>query len=207
MEIINQIYDAIVPARYGRIWRTWDFIRYDIPNFLKNVWVFRAELTRAWDWDSMSSLSFMKLHLSRVADYLEVHGNEVPESRLKKVEKIRRAVKLLDLHIDEKFIEWAEQEMGETLVDSQIYFEKIEGSSNSIMKDRLTDDEKAHNGRIYNRAQEIAKDTWLELFEIIRGQDLKVYSVLVDLYKNDEAKMATLWDNWFDGSGIKHWWD
>jgi hypothetical protein len=160
-----------------------------------------------FDWDSMGSMRIAKSHLERVADYLETKGNEVHESRDKKVKMIRRAVELLALHLEEDFIEWAEREMGQTLVDSQIYFEKIVGSDCSVMKDRLTEEERAHNGSIYKRANEIAKETWMELFEILRGQDTQVYSILVDLHKDDHKKQADLWDGWYDGSGLKHWWD
>lgn len=190
-----------------RIVRALDTVRYDIPNFLKNAWRYRHEITNTYDWDSMGSLRYTKAHLERVADYIEKRGHEVEESRLKKVEKIRRAVELIDLHLEELFTDWAEREMGETLYDSQIYFEKIEGTDLSQMKDRLSPEERAHNGRIYDRAQEIAKETWMELFGILRGQDPGIYEILADFSKGDHKKQAELWSDWFDGSGMKHWWD
>jgi hypothetical protein len=189
------------------ILRTIDRVRYDFPNFLKNAWIYRKALTDTHDFDAMSGLRITGAHLKRVADYLETRGNEVEEHRLKKVKMMRRAVELIELHLEEEFIEWAEREMGEAVVDGQIYFEKIGGSDYSMMKDRLTAEEKAHNGRIYKRAQEIATETWMELFEILRGQDTRVYSILTDLYREDYHKQAELWEDWFDGSGLKHWWD
>lgn len=187
--------------------RTIDRIRYDFPNFLRNAWCYRHALTNTFDWDSLSGMRITAAHLSRVADYLETKGHDSEESRLKKVKMIRRAVELIDLHLEEKFIDWAEAEMKETLFDSQIYFEKIEGSDLSHMKDRLTEDERAHNGRIYKRAQEIAKETWLELFEILRGQDSRIYQIMMDMHKGDPKRQSEIWDDWFDGSGMKHWWD
>ena len=207
MEIIKKVYDTIAPRRYGRLWRTWDSVRYDIPRFLRNAWYYRAELTNTFEWDAMGSLRFTKAHLEKVAEYLEKHGHEVEESRLLKVQKIRRAVELLDLHLEERFTEWAEKEMGETLFDSGIYFEKIEGTDLSEMKNRLTDSEKEHNGKIYKRANEIAKETWQELFDILRGQDTRIYSIMADFHKGDHKRLAELWNDWFDGSGFKHWWD
>ena len=97
--------------------------------------------------------------------------------------------------------------MGEKLFDSQIYFKRIEGTDLSEMKDRLTEEQKQHNGRIYKRAQEIAKETWMELFEILRGQDTRIYSAIADFHRDDHKKRAELWESWFDGSGFKHWWD
>ena len=204
---IPKLISSLLPAKYGRLWRAWDFVRYDIPNFLRNTWVFRAELTRTFDWDAMTSLRLMKAHLGRVADYLEKNGLLVEDSRFKKVEKIRRAIALMDLHLEERFIDWAEEDLEEKLVDRGIYFEKQEDGDYSVMKDRLTDSERDHNGRIYARAQEIATETWMELFEIIRGQDLRAYTVLVDLYRDDYRMQSNLWGDWFNGSGLKHWWD
>lgn len=189
------------------ILRTIDRVRYDFPNFLKNAWIYRAELTNTFDWDGTSGMRITAAHLKRVADYIEVKGHEVEESRLKKVKMIHRAVELIELHLEEDFISWAEQEMDEKIIDGQIYFEKIEGSEYSQMKDRLTEDEKAHNGRIYKRAQEIATETWMELFEILRGQDSRVYRIMVDMHKGDSKRQFEIWDDWFDGSGLKHWWD
>jgi len=207
MSMINKLVKLIKPAPYGRLWRTWDKIRYDFPNFLRNIWIYRSELTHTYDWDGTGTLKFTKAHLERVANYLETRGHEVEESRLKKVKMIRRAVELMDLHIEERFTEWAELEMSETLFDSKIYFEKIEDSDLSEMKDRLTPEEKAHNGRIYKKADEIAKETWQELFEILRGQDTRIYTVLREIDGGDHRKQAELWDAWFDGSGLKNWWD
>jgi hypothetical protein len=207
MKNAKKILKFIMPRPYGRLWRAWNRVRYDLPNFLRNVWIYRAELTHTYDWDGTGTLEFTKAHLERVANYLEKRGNEVEESRLKKVKMIRRAVELIDLHLEERFIDWAEAEMDERLIDSQIYFQKIEGSNLSEMKDHLTDEGRAHNGRIYERANEIAKETWQELFEILRGQDTRIYSILRELEDGDHRKQSEIWEAWFDGSGLKHWWD
>lgn len=207
MKDAKKILKFIMPRPYGRLWRAWSTVRHDIPNYLRNCWIYREQLTNTFDWDGLGCLKIMAAHLERVANYLEKSGHEVEESRLQKVKMIRRAVELMRLHIEEDFISWAEEEMGETLIDSQIYFEKIEDSDMSVMKDRLTDEEREHNGRIYNRANDIAKDTWMELFEILRGQDIRIYQILMELENGDRSKQSDVWNAWFDGSGLKHWWD
>ena len=52
-----------------------------------------------------------------------------------------------------------------------------------------------------------AANEWDELFKILKGQDYKEYRKLVKLDKKKEIKNDNLWDEWFDGSGIKGWWD
>jgi len=199
----------LMPSLYWTLKRKLDWIAYTVPNFFRNVYRFRNILANTYDWDATACLRMMKIHLERVANYLETNGQEVKEHRLKKVEKIRRAVALLELHSEEDFISWAEERTGEKVIETDYYFEKSEEHKGCYqMKDHLTDEEKAHNGRIYKAAQEIATETWKELFDILRGQDPEVYHILLELSKSSDPKQSSdLWFNWFDGSGLKHWWD
>jgi hypothetical protein len=71
---------------YNVAWRT---IRYNIPNFLKNVWYFRAELYDFESWDYRFNLNLFQKSLESTADYLENYGIEEDASRKKKVAKIR----------------------------------------------------------------------------------------------------------------------
>ena len=49
--------------------------------------------------------------------------------------------------------------------------------------------------KVFNRAREIEKQEWDELFVILKGQDYTKFDKKID------------WDKQFDGSGIKGWWD
>jgi len=77
---------------YNKLWRT---IRYNIPNFLKNVWYFRAELYDFEPWDYRFNLNLFQKSLEATVDFLEKHGIEEEESRMKKIAKIRRVIELL----------------------------------------------------------------------------------------------------------------
>ena len=48
---------------------------------------------------------------------------------------------------------------------------------------------------MFDRAREIERQEWDELFTILKGQDYTKFDKDVD------------WDEQFDGSGIKGWWD
>jgi hypothetical protein len=61
--------------------------------------------------------------------------------------------------------------------------------------DNETEEEKAHNKKVYERASEIEEQEWNELFELLKGQDYKNFNKEIDWYKQ------------FNGSGIKNWWD
>jgi hypothetical protein len=48
---------------------------------------------------------------------------------------------------------------------------------------------------------------WEELFKLLKGQNHEEYRKLYDAQSVLEEKNDNLWDEWFDGSGIKGWWD
>ena len=95
---------------YNRLWRT---IRYNVPNFFKNVWYFRAELYDFEPWDYRFNLNLFQKSLENTVEYLDKHGIEEKDSRSKKVAKMRRAIELLENNKKGNYIDRAEQELGE----------------------------------------------------------------------------------------------
>lgn len=180
----------------------YDFFVRDIPLFIKNIYKFRKELWRRYDWDSGYTLAMMKRSLELTCEYIDKKGHEVDISRLKKVNKMRRAIYLLDHHINDTFHELAEIELGFKYTFKGIKFEKIEGKDLFKMKDKipLTKIEKENNKKIRDLSIVIEQKTWDELFSIIKGQDIIEYR---ELLKTEEDP----YNKWFDGSGIKGWWD
>jgi hypothetical protein len=152
-------------------------------------------------------MMFMKISINHMADKIENHGLEVDYSRFKKINKMRRVVELIKNYNESLYIDIAEKEMGE-LFSGEIRFEPVDpmneifsgeiqdDSTNELfeMKDNLTKDQKSHNRKIYERAREIEKEQWSELFEILKGQDYE------KLDKDD-------FENQLDGSGLNTWWD
>jgi hypothetical protein len=143
---------------YNVAWRT---IRYNIPNFLKNVWYFRAELYDFEPWDYRFNLNLFQKSLESTADYLENYGIEEDESRMKKVAKIRRAIELLKRDKEANWMEQAEAELGEM--------------KNSADPREDTPEEFAHNRKVLKRYQEIQQKEWNELWRIIKGTKYKTY--------------------------------
>jgi hypothetical protein len=143
---------------YNRLWRT---VRYNVPNFLKNVWYFRAELYDFESWDYRFNLNLFQKSLESTADYLEHKGIEESDSRMKKVAKIRRAIELLKHDKEANWIEQAEAELGEM---------KNNGDPRED-----TPEEFAHNRKIIKRSQELQQKEWKELWRIIKGTRYKTY--------------------------------
>ena len=93
-------------------YKTYEFFRYDISRFIRNVWRFRKGLSRHYWWDHHGMLMFMEAALTDMSDRLEKDGSEIDSPRLKKVEKIRRAIQLIKNYNQDLYIEMAEKELG-----------------------------------------------------------------------------------------------
>ena len=170
------------------LWKVWSAIRYDIPLFFKNVWRFRKELYNHQWWDYRFTLEMLYRSLSIMVVKLETDGIEVDSSRMKKVEKIKRALELLKHKLDDDYVDRAEAELGE-LVLSDFEFEKTE-EGNYKMVDLVieTASVRKHNRKVFKRASDIEEKEWNELWDIFKGK-----------------KFTTMDD--FDGSDLRGWWD
>ena len=80
-------------SRHQTWWyKTYEFFRRDLPYFLENIWFFRKELYAFRSWDYSFNLDLFRRSLEKTVDTIENHGNEVDESRLKKVEKMNHLI-------------------------------------------------------------------------------------------------------------------
>jgi hypothetical protein len=198
-------------------WKTWDFFRLDIPRFFKNVWLFRKALANYYWWDHHGTLMFMETGLSHMAENLEKRGNEVEVSRFKKIAAIKRATEIIRNYNESNYIDMAEAELGELYHRDWEWEETGETTDNPFgekdeklyrLVDNETPIEKKHNRKVYTRAREIEEHEWKELFTILQGQNHKEYTRLYKKAKKEGTRDdKDLWNNWFDGSGIKGWWD
>jgi hypothetical protein len=65
----------------------------------------------------------------------------------------------------------------------------------SKLVDNLTLEEETHNRKVFDRSKEIQEKEWSELFVILKGQDYTKFDKNID------------WNEQFDGSGLRGWWD
>jgi hypothetical protein len=178
-------------------WKTWDFLRYDMPRFFRNLWMFRKDLYNyRWYGGQHAVLPFMKTALMNMADMIDERGLEVTKSKDKKVAKMYRAAFLMERFIEDDFIELAEQELGKLVIHGFEFEPVPDKPGYSRLVDKETPEEKEHNNKVFERAREIEEQMWNELWTIIQGQNLKHFR------DKDQD-----WDEWFDGSGLKSWWD
>ena len=178
-----------------RLQKYWDILRYDLPRFLKNLRRFRKALWQYRVYDPHGIYVFNNTGLTEMANYVEKYGLEIDEPRLKKVAKMRRAAEIYKNFMEDTFIEQAEAELGE-LVIYPFEFEPVPDREKLYqLVEKENEEEKAHNRKVFDRAREIEEEQWVELYEILKGQDYTKFDKEVDWYEQ------------FDGTGLRGWWD
>jgi len=179
-------------------WKTIDLFRYDLPNFFRNLWLFRKNLwNHTWYNGDGSILPWVKTAVDDMTWRIEKHGHEVDESRMKKVAKMKRLSYLIDVCVNDSFIQEAEKELGIEMILHEWEFVPVEGREDSYeLLDKDTPEEKEHNGKILKRSHQIQKEYWEELCYIIKGPDYDA------IRGSDEDFYEAL-----DGTDIRSWWD
>jgi len=175
-------------------YRIYSILRYDIFHFIKNIWIYRKNLWNATDYDASYSLGFVETQLTRVSKYLEKYGMEENISKNKKIKKINQAIELIGNFRKDLYIKIAENQLNKK-VSTNFKFVDINDDESELIS-MNTDQEELNNSEIFSLSQKIERTEWDRLFEILKGQDLSKYE-----NSNEE------WNSWFNGSGIKNWWD
>ena len=186
-----------------KLWKAWEFITRGIPTFFGNIWRFRKELYSHQWWDYRYTLEMLHRSLTIMVNKLEKDGIEEDGSRGKKVAKIRRAIQLLDNRLNDNYVEQAEKELGELHLRDWEFEPNDNGTF--TLKDTETKEEREHNSKVFRLAQSIDDREWRELWNIFKGQSMLDYKK----YKKTLTKeqQATAWDEWFNGSDMRGWWD
>jgi hypothetical protein len=198
VEFVNTLFSSIIRMINGEkwYWKSWYFIRYNSLRFFKNIWLFRKDLYNyQWYSGQHAVLPFMQTAIIDIAVNIDKRGNEIEESKSKKVMKMRRAAKLMQHFIDDDFINLAEYELG-NIIHRDWEFENAPNQPGYYyFIDTNTPEENAHNSKVFERAQLIEESMWAELWDILKGQDYTLF--------NKESE----WNSQFDGSGLRGWWD
>lgn len=177
-------------------YKTYEVFRYKIPMFFENVWFFRKELWRFRSWDYTFNLGLFKRSLEKTSHTLEFYGHEIEVSRIKKVEKIKRVVELINNIQKGDYVNRAEEVLGE-LKNSDWLFN---GREDTI-------EEREHNAKIFELSHKLEEDEWKEICLILQGQDYSDYKKIYDNLTPEERLVEDHWYKWYDGSGLKSWWD
>jgi hypothetical protein len=178
-------------AWHNRMWRA---ITRDFWQFLKNIWRFREELWAHRWWDYRFTLEMLRKSLVIMEKGMH-NGVEVHETRSKKIEKMQRAIAILNNIIDDSYIKMAEDELGEIIYRDWEFEDVPDQPGYSRLIDNETPEEREHNSKVFARSRELEEIEWKEFWEIMQGQNY-------DKFNKEED-----WNKQFDGSGLRSWWD
>ena len=159
------------------MWRVRSFFRG-----LYNFWYFRKEIWNFRGWDYSFQLRLWRKSLIPLRDSI-LNGYEVRDPRMSKVQAIQEAIDLLDNIIEDDYISVAEGVLGIRFLDT-------------------TDAKEAR--KVIDLSNELADKDWKRLWRILEGQNHNEYIMLLDR-KSDPGE--DVWAQWFDGTGMKGWWD
>jgi hypothetical protein len=137
----------------------------------------------------------MEISLINMSDNVEKRGLEIDKTRLKKVQSMRRAIEILKNCREDNYIDMAEKELGDLIFNDWEFEDIPDKPGFSKLVDNLTLEEETHNRKVFDRSKEIQEKEWSELFVILKGQDYTKFDKNID------------WNEQFDGSGLRGWWD
>ena len=187
-------------------YKTYEVVRYKIPVFFKNIYRFRKMLWNHRWYDYRFTLEALQTSLEIMEAKMH-DGMEVRESRDKKIAKMQRAIQILKNINDDKYIEMAEAEFGELIMRDWEFEDVPDKPGYSQLVDNETPSEKKHNRKVFYRARKLEADEWKELWKIFEGQDIKGYKKLKSTKSAEEMLKTDTWNEWFDGSDMRGWWD
>ena len=188
--------------KHGTWWyKIYSLFRYDIPRFVKNIWLFRKALWEYRWFDRNYLFMFMATSIEDMARKTESRGWEIDKTRLKKVDKMFRAARILDNIVEHNYTEMAEKQLGEELkIDWDITEEGQLKFTTSKKQEKI-------NKKVRALADKLEEEEWKELWKTFQGQDHKDYIKLMKETDPLEAMNKDIWGDWYDGSGAKNWWD
>ena len=115
---------------------------------------------------------------------------------------MKRVIELIEHISNDDFIDQAEKQLGKEVIRPEWNFEKTDDELYMLKED--PEEVRTNNSQIFNLADEIEEKQWKELFSILQGQDKNDFK---PSDTNDREKMRQEYEEWFDGSGMKTWWD
>jgi hypoxanthine phosphoribosyltransferase len=120
---------------------------------------------------------------------------------------VRESVEIIKNYNESNYIEMAESELGPLHLHDWEFEEVPDKPGYSRLVEKNTEEEENHNSKVFELSRKIEEKEWKELFKILKGQDYKDYKKFEKTLTEEEKKQTDQYYKWFDGSGLKGWWD
>lgn len=182
--------------------KVYNFFRYDLYRGISNLFRFLKPVWNYRSWDYHYTLVLFKSGLKHLYNNFEKYSMEIDKTRLLKVEKMKRALFLLNVINNDLFLNEAEK-----ILNIKYTFGKIETIPNKkegmydvlTLDSGLTKEQIKNNHMLLNKTNKLEDEYWKELWDIIKGNGYFYYS-----YQNNKEKQNKIE---FDGTDIRGWWD
>lgn len=180
-------------------WKTWDWIRYDFPKGVYNIFYFWRVVWNFRPWGYHGQLSLWEKSMPRLRDSIK-NGNEIRQSADKKVAQMDKLIEIISRLNEDYYIKYAEEQLGHGVDTSYgIFGNKPADEEPQEIKDK--------NRAIFNLSHELEEKDWEDFFRILKGQDTKEFRKIYETLSDEEKHNHDHYTNWFDGTGILGWWD
>jgi hypothetical protein len=104
----------------------------------------------------------------------------------KKIQKIDRCIQILTNIIEDRYLEMSELINGKFLMNDDL--------------EEPSEEQSIINIKIIKEKNILEEKEWVELLDIIKGQNID------DLIIIESITGMELYDQWFNGSGLRKWW-
>lgn len=196
MRLLNKIKYKIIDF--------YEFFRYDLPRFFRNLWFFRKELYEYRRYDYQGTIGMLRKSIIGLSEYITKYGIEIEETRNKKIHYMNRAIHLMDLILEDDYVRLAEERLGYEIVhlpmnmipemrgEEKVYRVEWEGE---------TDEIREANRVLYNEGYKIEEEVWTELFDILKGDHFQYTQI-----KDPDGENKS-YEDYCTGKGLRTWWD
>lgn len=137
-------------------------IKWSIINFFKYFKI----VSKMRPWDSYYILMMMKFQIKDLCNNIEKYSLEIDESKLPKIEKMKRVIKLLHDRIEDTYAD----RCGYIYNATKFVTYSIKNSDNCELKlEKMPGYENYNESEVFEKSFKLDEDEWIELFDILKN--------------------------------------
>ena len=137
--------------------------------------------------------------MPRLRDSIE-SGYEIRKSADKKVAQMNKFIEIINRLNEDYYIKYAEEQLGYGVDTTYGVF------GNKDM-DEEPQEIRDKNRAIFDLSHKLEEKDWEDFHRILKGQDTEEFRKIHDTLSDEEKHNHDHYTNWFDGTGIRGWWD
>jgi hypothetical protein len=142
--------------------RLYDILKsfyYDIRYMIFNQFKYFKIVSKMREWDYEYILQMMKFQLEILCDCIEKYGNEINESRIPKIEKMKYAIELLNNLIEQNQLERC------GYIADAVELKRENNRLKFVKNPKYSD---YNEKEVFNKSLELEEKEWNELFNILK---------------------------------------